>query len=72
MRTHVIARGPAVGIAVQIIDALDWTRGNGASVLACDPHVGTSFFLLMADHIVPPAFLAQLWPRTTARKHALW
>ena len=60
VRTHVLSRGPALGLDVQVVDALHWERGNGASVLACEPYVGASFFLMMADHITPPAFLKRL------------
>ncbi len=38
----------------------DWILGNGSSVLASRPHVGSRFFLMMCDHIVEPQFLTRL------------
>lgn len=48
------------GLAVEIVEAADWERGNGASALAARGRMGERFLMLMCDHVFEPAMLARL------------
>ena len=45
---------------VETVRAVDWERGNGASLLAVRGRVQSPFLLLMADHGVDPALVRQV------------
>ena len=50
----------SLGVAVTPIANPDWTRANGASVLAAAPHLAGPFLLTMCDHLIDPAILRDL------------
>ena len=47
-------------VAVTPIDNPDWTRANGASVLAAKSALGEPFLLTMCDHLIDPEILRGL------------
>jgi len=43
------------GVTIDFVEAEDWERGNGSSALAAKGHTGgTTFFLVMIDHLFDP------------------
>ena len=45
------------GITVDIVENLEWEKGNGTSVFACRDYVKGPFYLLMCDHLFEPSIL---------------
>jgi len=48
------------GVAITPAISHQWRLGNGASVLASEPHIDGPFFLMMCDHVYDPRFLERL------------
>ncbi len=49
-----------LGVGVTTIGNPEWTRANGASVLAAAPRLAGPFLLTMCDHLIDPAILRSL------------
>ncbi len=47
-------------VSIHAVDNPIWPEGNGTSVLACAPHLASSFLVLMSDHLVDPAAISHL------------
>lgn len=47
-------------LELEIVEASDWERGNGASALAAKGHVHGRFLMVMCDHVFDPALLERL------------
>jgi choline kinase len=59
--TDYLAEHGSFGLRVEVVENLEWRRGNGVSVLRARDQVGSGAFLLsMSDHLVSPAALAAL------------
>jgi choline kinase len=53
-------KGKGQPLAVKIVPHADYHLPNGISLLAAEPHVGSAFFLQMADHLFGEPVLAPL------------
>ncbi|MDQ7012024.1 MAG: NTP transferase domain-containing protein, partial [Mariprofundaceae bacterium] len=49
-----------VGLELQVVEAEDWRRGNGASALAARDAMGERFLMVMCDHLFEPEILQRL------------
>jgi len=47
-------------VSIHAVDNPIWPEGNGTSVLACAPHLASSFLVLMGDHLVDPTAISHL------------
>jgi len=55
VRTHFSDIARRRGVTIDFIEAEGWEQGNGASALAAKGHMGgTTFFLVMIDHLFDP------------------
>ena len=48
------------GVSIRAVENPYWPEGNGTSVLACAPHLSSSFLILMSDHLVDPTAISHL------------
>ena len=60
MRLELARLETRYGLTITPALSAQWVLGNGASVLAAESYVQGSFFLMMCDHIVEPAFFQKL------------
>ncbi len=60
--------GQDLGVRLRVAESRDWELGNGASALACEPHVANAFFVIMSDHVFAPQFLDHLLERDDGRR----
>ncbi len=47
-------------VSIRAVENPAWQEGNGTSVLACAPHLASSFLVLMSDHLVDPTAISHL------------
>ncbi len=47
-------------VSIRAVENPAWQEGNGTSVLACAPHLASSFLILMSDHLVDPTAISHL------------
>lgn len=47
-------------VSIRAVENPCWPQGNGTSVLACAPHLPSSFLILMSDHLVDPTAISHL------------
>ncbi len=47
-------------VSIRAVENPCWPDGNGTSVLACAPHLASSFLVLMSDHLVDPTAISHL------------
>lgn len=47
-------------VSIRAVENPCWPEGNGTSVLACAPHLASSFLVLMSDHLVDPTAISHL------------
>jgi len=55
-----IGDGRNYGVRINYIENLEWTKGNGVSVLQAKNHVNGKFLLLMSDHLFDEQILKRL------------
>jgi len=60
IQPHLATWGPKYRILIHAVDNPIWLEGNGTSVLACAPHLSSSFLILMSDHLVDPTAISHL------------